>query len=334
MLSTLPVKALGLTLCLALLLATTLASIALGQTPMSFATVINALFNYDASQIEHIVVRANRLNRAVLAALVGSSLAIAGTLMQAMTRNGLASPSLLGINAGALFFVALAFTFFSLTRLQDYIYIAFFGAAVAGILVYSLGMTGSASRSPVSIVLAGAAITALFLAFTQGLLILNRESLEGILYWLGGSVAGKPLSSVLPFLPFYGIAIMGTVMLVRQINLMMLDDDVARSLGQRVAVTRLALGVVIILLAGGAVALAGMIGFIGLIIPHLARGLFGRDHRWVLPSAAMLGASLLLGADTLSRFIVPPQEVPVGALTALVGTPVFIAIARKRSPTL
>lgn len=334
MLNTASLKSLGLTLSLALLLVATLSSIAFGQTSMSFRTVFDALFFYDPVLTEHIIVRANRLNRAVLAMLVGASLALAGALMQAMTRNSLASPSLFGINAGALFFVALAFTFLSLTSLAQFIWVAFLGAAVAGIMVYMLGMHGAAGLSPVRIVLAGAAMTALFVAFTQGVLILNRESLEGILYWLGGSVAGKSLGTIATFLPFFAVALVLTALMIRQINLMMLDDELARSLGQRVMAARLVLGLVIVVLAGGSVALAGMIGFIGLIVPHLARGLFGRDHRWVLPASAILGATLLLGADTLSRFIVPPQEVPVGALTALVGTPFFIYIARKRSPAL
>lgn len=327
-------KSLALFCCLLLMLVTGFASIALGQTAMSLDTVWHALFAYDDSVVNHIIVRANRLNRAVLASLVGSSLAVAGTLMQALTRNALASPSLFGINAGALFFVALAFTFLSLTSVSQFIWFAYLGAAVTGLLVYLLGMSGPSGLSPVRIVLAGAAMTALFVAFTQGLLILNQESLEGILYWLGGSVAGTSFATMKPFVPIFVIALIATALLVRQINLMMLDETIARSLGQRVLATRLALGAIVVVLAGGSVALAGMIGFIGLIIPHLARGLFGRDHRWVLPAAALLGASLLLGADTLSRFIVPPQEIPVGALTALIGTPFFIAVARKRSPAL
>ncbi|MEX1057797.1 MAG: iron ABC transporter permease [Natronospirillum sp.] len=327
-------KSLGLVICLVAAVMAVGLSIALGQTKMSFTTVFEALFFYDDTVVEHIIVRANRLNRAVLATLVGSSLAVAGCLMQAMTRNALASPSLFGINAGALFFVALAFTFFSLTSVDQYIWIAFLGAAVAGLMVYLLGMHGAAGLSPTRIVLAGAALTALFVSFTQGVLIMNRESLEGILYWLGGSVAGKSLDTVVPFLPFFLGALAVVALSIRQVNLMMLDDEMARGLGQRVVATRLVLGLVIVILAGGAVALAGMIGFIGLIIPHLARGLFGRDHRWVLPATALLGAALLLGADTLSRFLIPPQEVPVGALTALVGTPFFIHVARKQSPSL
>ena len=334
MLNTPSLKTLGLLIALLITVLATFASIAFGQTPMTFDTVFDALFFYDPTLTEHIIVRANRLNRAVLAMLVGASLALSGTLMQAMTRNAMASPTLFGINAGALFFVAMAFTFLSLTSISQFIWFAFLGAAVAGVMVYLLGMQGPGGASPVRIVLAGAAMTALFVAFTQGLLILNRESLEGILYWLGGSVAGKSLDTLTPFLPFFVGALVLMALMVRQINLMMLDEDVARSLGQRVMVARLLLGVVIVILAGGSVALAGVIGFIGLIIPHLARGLFGRDHRWVLPGAALLGATLLLAADTLSRFIVPPQEIPVGALTALVGTPFFIYVARKRSPSL
>lgn len=311
-----------------------LSSLALGQTDIPMSAVWDALWHYDETDVHHIIVRANRLNRVVLATMVGASLALAGALMQALTRNALASPSLFGINAGALFFVALAFTFLSLHSLDQYIWMAFLGATVAGMLVYLLGMQGRQGLSPMRIVLAGAAITALFVAFTQALLIANRESLDGILYWLGGSVAGRSLDSLGPFVPLFALAMVTIALMVRQINLLMLDDQVARSLGQRLFRVRLVLGLVIVVLAGGSVALAGMIGFIGLIVPHLARGLFGRDHRWLLPASACMGAALLLGADTLSRFIAPPQEIPVGALTALVGTPFFIHVARKSTPTL
>lgn len=324
----------GLLLLVLLTAITALASTAWGQTRIPFRTVIEALIAYDDSVVEHIIIQANRLNRVVLALLVGTSLGVAGALMQAMSRNALAAPELFGVNAGAVFFVALAFTFFSLTRIEHYIWVAFLGAGVAGGLVYLLGLQSHTGLSPVRMVLAGAAISALFVAFTQALLIMNRESLQGILYWLGGSVAGRSLASIQPFLPLYAGAMLLTALLVRPINLMLLDDDLARGLGQNLLRIRLLVGLVIVILAGGAVALAGLIGFIGLVIPHMARSLFGRDHRWVLPASALLGASLLLGADTLSRFLVPPQEVPVGALTALVGVPFFIQVVRKRSLSL
>ncbi len=334
MLSSTGLRSAGLLALLLVAALAALASLAWGQTRMPFETVIEALIAYDDTVVEHIIVQANRLNRVVLALLVGTSLGIAGALMQAMSRNALAAPELFGVNAGAVFFVALAFTFFSLTRIEHYIWIAFFGSAVAGSLVYLIGLKGRGGLSPVRIVLAGAAISALFVALTQALLIMNRESLEGILYWLGGSVAGRSIASTQPFLPVYAAAIALTALMVRPINLLMLDDDVARGLGQNLLRTRILAGLIVVVLAGGSVALAGMIGFIGLVIPHMARSLFGRDHRWVLPASAMLGATLLLVADTASRFIVPPQEVPVGALTALIGAPFFIHVVRKRSLSL
>ncbi|AJQ94324.1 FecCD family ABC transporter permease [Gynuella sunshinyii] len=334
MLHTTTAKTAGLLICSLVLLAAAVASIAFGQTRIPLNVVIDALFHYDDHITEHIIIQSSRLNRAVLAVVIGTNLACAGTMLQALTRNALASPSLFGINAGALFFIVAAFSFFSLTSLEQYIWVAFMGATVAGLLVYLLGYQQSIGFAPIQVVLAGAAITALFVAFTQGLLILNRESLEGILFWLGGSLSSRTMAMIIPFLPLFALAWIVTMIMTRQMNLMLLNDEIAKGLGQRIIVVRLVLGTLVIVLAGGSVALAGMIGFVGLIIPHLARMLFGRDHRWVLPAAAMFGAILLLLADTLSRFVVPPQELPVGVMTAFLGTPVFIAIARRRSPVL
>ncbi|MHA7879942.1 MAG: FecCD family ABC transporter permease [Saccharospirillum sp.] len=327
-------KTFGLLACLLLTLAAALTSTAFGQTLIPLATVIDALVAYDGTRVEHIIIHANRLNRVAMALVVGSSLAVSGALMQAMTRNALASPSLMGLNAGALLMIVIGLSFLSLTSLMQYVWLGLLGAALAAALVYLLAAQGREGFAGIRIVLAGAATTALFVSFTQGVLITHRESLQGVLFWLGGSVSNRSLDLLLPVLPLVAFAWLITASLVRPLNLLMLDDETARGLGQNLNHTRLWLGLDIVILAGTAVALAGLIGFIGLITPHLARGLFGRDHRWLLPAAAMIGASLLLLADTLSRFIMPPQEVPVGVLTALLGVPFFIAVARRSSPAL
>ncbi|WP_078555024.1 FecCD family ABC transporter permease [Bacillus alkalicellulosilyticus] len=304
-------------------------SIMLGKISIPVTTVIDAFVNFDGTSTEHIIITTTRLTRAVLAAVIGASLGIAGALMQALTRNPLASPDLLGINAGALFFIVFAITFFSLTSLVHYMWIGFLGAGIAGAFVYILGSVGRDGLAPVKIVLAGAAITALFVSFTQGLLVINQEGIQTVLFWLAGSVAGRTLEMLYPLIPFFIGAAIIAMFLGRPINILLSGEDIAKSLGQRTLIVKLLIGVVVIVLAGGSVALGGAIGFIGLIIPHMVRGMIGVDYRWVIPFCGFMGASLLLAADIVARFIIMPQEMPIGVMTALIGTPFFIYIARK-----
>ncbi|WP_252501603.1 iron ABC transporter permease [Sporosarcina sp. Marseille-Q4943] len=322
-------KWVGLAVGIVLLMASFLSSIAFGQTPISFNTAIEAFFNFDEHSTEHIIIATTRVSRAVIATVIGASLAIAGALMQALTRNPLASPSIFGINSGAVFFVVLAVTFFSFSSLTQYMWIAFLGAGIAAIMVYLLGSFGRDGLSPIKIVLAGAAITALFVSLTQGLLVINGQNLEGVLFWLAGSVAGRTLDMLEPILPFMIGGWVVALLLGRSVNILASGDDVAKGLGQRTVLVKTVMAIVIIVLAGGSVAVGGSIGFVGLITPHIVRGLVGFDYRWVLPYCALYGASLLLLADIAARFIMMPQEVPIGVMTAIIGTPFFIYIARK-----
>ncbi len=172
-------------------------------------------------------------------------------------------------------------------------------------------------------------MTAMFVSFSQGLLVVDQQSFENVLYWLAGSVSGRDLGLVAPLLPLFGGALCLCALLVRHADALLLGDDMASGLGLAPTTTKLLLGIAVILLAGSSVALAGMIGFIGLIVPHLARALFGTGHRWLLPACGLLGACLLLLADVASRFLIAPQELPVGVMTALLGTPFFIYLARR-----
>lgn len=329
LLSTRQLKITGVIISLFIFTAAFIFSIALGQTSISAGTVIEAFLDYDQTITDHIIIRTTRLSRAVIAAVVGAGLAVAGALMQALTRNPLASPSIFGINAGALFFIVFAATFFSVSSMVSYMWIAFLGAALAAVLVYFLGSLGRDGLTPLKIVLAGAAITALFVSFTQGLLVLNQQSLEGILFWLAGSVAGRTIDMLLPILPFMIGAVSLAFLLGNHINILLAGEDIARGLGQRTILIKLLLGIVIVILAGGSVAVAGSIGFIGLIIPHIVRAFVGNDYRWIIPYSALFGASLLLISDIAARFVIMPQEMPIGVMTALLGTPFFIYLARR-----
>lgn len=329
LLSSTPLKILGLVICALLFIISFILSIAYGKTSIPFQLVYDAFFHYDESITEHIIVTTSRLSRAVIACVIGASLAIAGALMQALTRNPLAAPDIFGINAGAIFFIVFAATFFSVDSLVHYMWIAFLGAGVAGVSVYFLGSLGRDGLSPIRIVLAGAAITAIFVSFTQGLLVIDEQGLQSVLFWLAGSVAGRSMDMLLPILPFMISSIVITLFLGRSINILMSGEDIAKGLGQNTLLIKIVIGVIVVILAGGSVAVAGSIGFIGLMVPHMVRGFVGTDYKWIIPYSALVGGTLLLLADIVARFIIMPQEMPIGVMTAILGTPFFIYIARR-----
>lgn len=311
------------------LLVTVILSLMAGAQWIPFSQVVAALFEPDAMNINHILVHSTRLSRTLLAVLVGAALAVSGTLMQALTRNPLASPGLFGVNAGAVFGIILFSSLFSLTSLQAWLWSALPGAALAGALVWLVGNMGQGKMNPLRIVLAGASITAMFTAFSQAWLVVDQEGLDTVLFWLAGSLNERSLQAASPLMLSCLSALLVALVLGRQINVLNTGEDMATGLGQNTAAVRLIVSVLIVWLAGCAVALAGSIGFIGLVVPHMARRLISIDHRWLLPGGALLGALLLVLADVLARVVILPQEVPVGVMTALFGAPFFIALVRK-----
>lgn len=322
-------KLLGFWIGLCILFASFVSSIIFGQTRTSIETAIDAFVNFDSSSTEHIIITTTRLSRAIIACIIGASLAIAGALMQALTRNPLASPSVFGINAGALFFVVCATVVFSFNSLTHMMWFAFLGAGLAAIMVFFLGSIGRDGLSPIKIVLAGTALSALFSSFTQGMLVMNEQSLEGVLFWIGGSVSGRTLGMLTPILPLILGAGLLSMVLGSSINVLTSGEDIAKGLGQRVILVKILMGIAIIILAGGSVAIGGSIGFIELIVPHIVRSLIGIDYRWIIPYCAIIGASLLLLADVAARFVIMPEEMPIGVMTAMIGAPFFIYIARR-----
>jgi iron complex transport system permease protein len=322
-------KIAGLLICTILLVGSFLASIVYGFTEISWKTAIQAFTAFDESSTEHIVIQTTRTPRALIAAVIGASLAIAGALLQALTRNPLAAPEILGINAGAALFVVFSIVFLSFANVSAFVWTAFLGAATGIACMFILSSVGKDGLTPMKMVLAGAAITALFSSLTQGILVLNEQQLDQVLFWLAGSVAGKPLEMLTPVLPYLLIGWIATLFIAKPINLYALGEDVARGLGQQTVMVKVSAGLIIVLLAGSSVAVVGPIGFIGIIIPHIARGLIGIDFRWLIPYCALLGAILLLIADVFARLILMPQEVPVGVMTAIIGTPFFVYLARK-----
>lgn len=321
--------ALKLSLAAALLLLCSLASLAVGASWVAPSQVAAALLHPDPLNVSHILVSSTRLARTLMAIAVGASLAVAGALMQALTRNPLASPGLFGINAGATFFIILFSAWFSLSSPEHWLWCAFAGAALAGCLVWLIGNMGQGSLNPLRMVLAGAAMAALFGAFSQALLVVNQDGLDTVLFWLAGSLSERSLALAAPLLLCSSLALLGALLLAGQVNVLNAGEEIATGLGQSTGLIRLLMSVLIVCLAGSAVALAGSIGFIGLLVPHMVRRGLSIDHRWLLPGCALVGAILLLLADTLARVVILPQEVPVGVMTALFGAPFFIMLARR-----
>ncbi len=304
------------------------ASVVYGYTNTTWTMVWDA-FQHNNGSNEHLIIETVRLPRALIAAAVGSSLAIAGVMMQTLTKNVLASPDIFGVNAGAGFAVVIAVTLFSMGNLQAIAWVAFLGAAVAAIGVYGIGSLGREGLTPMKLTLAGAAMAAMFSSFTQGFLVIDEAALEQVLFWLAGSVQGRKLEILTVVLPYLLAGWAGALFLSSKLNVLSMGEDVAKGLGLHTGLLKIGAAVVIILLSGASVAIAGPIGFIGIVIPHVARSIVGIDHRWVIPFSGLLGGILLLAADILARYVIMPQEVPVGVMTAIIGTPFFIYIARR-----
>lgn len=321
-------RLIGLIIAVFALLFFICASIVYGYTDTTWKMAWDAFQNNNGSN-EHLVIETVRLPRALIAAAVGSSLAIAGVLMQSLTKNPLASPDIFGVNAGAGFAVVIGVTVFSMGDLQAIAWVAFLGAAIATVGVYAIGSFGREGLTPIKITLAGAAISAMFASFTQGFLVIDEAALEQVLFWLAGSVQGRKLEILTSVLPYLIIGWLGALLIASKMNVLSMGEDVAKGLGLHTGLLKIGIGVIIILLSGGSVAIAGPIGFIGIVIPNITRAIVGIDHRWVIPMAGLLGGVLLLAADILARYVIMPQEVPVGVMTAIIGTPFFIYIARK-----
>lgn len=320
--------ALGLPLGVVAVALSVVGSMAFGAAEIPLGRVVSALLAPDDS-IAHAIVRTQRLPRAAIAAIVGASLAVAGGLMQGITRNVLASPSILGVNAGAALAVVGAVFLFSAEGRATTAVLALFGAGAAAIGVYALGSLGSLGAPGVRLVLAGAAVTALLTSLTTAILLVHRRTLEEIRFWLAGSVAGRDVEILWTLGPVLGLGLAAALLLGGRITILSLGEDVARGLGQATGRVRVASALCVTLLAGGAVAIAGPVGFVGLVVPNAVRSVVGTDYRWILPYSAVAGACLLIFADVAARSFLRPEEIPLGVMTAVIGAPVFVALVRS-----
>lgn len=322
-------RAVGLAAALAALLGCVLASLAIGSLTIPVGEVITALTAFDNSDA-HVIVTELRVPRTEIGLLVGAALGAAGALMQGVTRNPLADPGILGINAGAAFAVVLAIYVLGVSTTATYAAFALLGAGMSAVALYALGASGRDGATPIKVALAGAVLTALLVSLTSAVLIFDTRTLDEFRFWIVGSIAGRDSAVVLSVAPFIVAGLLVALLAGRWLNALALGDDVARSLGQRVGRVRAASALGFVLLSGGAVAAAGPIAFVGLTVPHVARTLVGADYRWIVPYSIVLGAILLLASDVLGRVVARPGELEVGIVTAVLGAPFFIWLVRRR----
>lgn len=323
-----------LTLVLAglLLVAAVAASLLVGARDLAFGEVVTAVLRPDDSGPAGVVVQGLRMPRTVVGLLAGLALGVAGALMQGITRNPLADPGLLGVNAGASLFVVVGIAWFGVTAAGGYVWFAFAGALVAASIVYLIGSLGRDRGTPIELALAGTALSAALTSLITIVLLTDSAAFDRYRFWSAGSLVARGLDSAVQLAPFIAAGALLAVVAGRMLNALALGDDLARGLGQNVVTARIVCAVAVVLLCGSATALAGPIVFVGLAVPHLARWFAGPDYRRVLLLSALLGPVLLLSADVLGRVIARPGEIEAGLVVAFLGAPVLIALVRRARP--
>lgn len=319
----------------AALVALCLLSLALGALRVPLGQVVDTLLGHPpSSRIDH-VIWSVRLPRTALGLAAGAALGLSGALMQALTRNPLADPGVLGVSAGAAFAIVLSVGVFGLGTLYGYIWFAFAGALVASVLVYLLGGLGGSGTTPVKLALAGVAVTSLLSSLTSAVVLTDPDALNRYRFWEAGSLANQSNDALTQVLPFLAVGAVLALAGAPALNSLALGDDVAASLGLRLGLVRIQGVLAVTFLTGGAVAVIGPVVFVGLVVPHIARVLtqaagIGPDHRWLLPLSAVLAPCLLLLADIVGRIVARPVEIQAGILVAFIGGPFFIVMVRRR----
>ncbi len=321
-------RSVGLLVAVLTLLVLLVLSVMIGSAAIAPSVVWDALFN-PSDDIDQFSIRDYRVPRTIVGLVVGAALGISGALIQALTRNPLADDGILGVNAGSAFAVTVAVGLLGVRDIQGYLWFAFAGALVVTLMVLALGSTRR-GRSPLVMVLAGVCVGAVLSGATSGLQLTNPDAFDAMRSWNAGSILGRPLELLWPLLPFFVVALILAFAVSGALNAMALGDELAAAQGVRLVRTRVLTVAAITLLAGGSTAIAGPIGFVGLMVPHVARWIVGPNQRWVFAYSILLAPSLLLASDILGRVVMYPGEIPVGIVTALVGAPVLIALVRRK----
>lgn len=305
--------------------------ISVGAKPLPLEVVAEALLARDPADFNHSIIWDLRLPRALIAVTVGAALSVAGALMQGVTRNPLADPGLLGLMAGASFAVVMSALLFGPAMAAWAPWIAALGALASAVVVYAIALSTPGGPTPLTLTLTGAVISAFLAALISIAHLLNQDTFDSLRVWLSGSLAGRSLETLGVTGPPIALALLAGIALAPRVTALAMGDEVAKGLGIRTGLLKLQLLVVVVVLTASAVALAGPLGFVGLVIPHVARMLVGSDYRWIVPFSALIGAAFLLGTDTLARIAIPPREISTGIITALVGAPVFVQLVRMRA---
>ncbi|MER5215575.1 iron ABC transporter permease [Streptomyces sp. NPDC002838] len=313
-----------------LLLLAVLLSLAVGSRQIAPTEVFDALLHGGTGDNAQ-VVRALRVPRTIIGVMVGLALAVAGVVMQGLTRNPIAEPGVLGVSQGASLGVVCAIAFFGVHTLAGYVWFAFVGAGLAAVAAYAVAGGGRGGASPVKLALAGAAMNAFLASVVSGIVTTDAEVLDEFRFWDVGSISGRDGTVVAQTWPFLLAGLLLVAVMARGLDALALGDDVARGLGHHVLRVRILGALAATVLTGVAVAAAGPIAFVGLAVPHIARAVVGSGHRWVLPMAAVLGPSVILVPDVLGRVLFPPSEVPVAVMTALLGVPFLVALVRRKA---
>ncbi|QIZ35581.1 iron ABC transporter permease [Saccharopolyspora sp. ASAGF58] len=322
-------RVIGIAVLLVVLVVACVLSVVIGAKTIPLQDVWAGLFAPTGTEND-LIIRELRVPRTIVGVLAGAALGLAGALMQGHTRNPIADPGILGITQGAALAVVLAVYTFGVTTLLGFIWFGFAGALLGALAVFAIGSLGRGGPTPVALALAGTAISHLLQAIASALVISDQQTMDTYRFWKVGSIAITDTTVIPQVLPFLVVGVGLALTNASSLNALSLGDDVARSLGHRVEWARRAGIAGIAILVGGAVAICGPIGFVGLIVPHVARFFTGADYRWLLPFAGLLGASLVLLADVLGRIVARPSEVQVGVMLAMVGAPFFIALVRRR----
>ncbi|MDA1798465.1 FecCD family ABC transporter permease [Bacillus cereus group sp. BY6-1LC] len=303
-------------------------AVAFGAKDIHLQTVWTAVFDYNPKLTQHQIIYELRLPRVIGAAIVGAAFAVAGAVMQGVTRNPLADAGVLGINEGAMFVVALSFAFFPHMPYSYLMIVSFIGAVLSTVLIFIIGSATSGGLTPMRLTIAGAVMAALLHSLSSGVAIYYDLS-QDLAFWYAGGVAGVKWEHLKFLVPIILITIVFATILGRSISLISMGDDVATNLGVKTNRTRILGMIIVVILAGVSVSAVGSIGFVGLVIPHIARKLVGVNYRLIIPMSAFLGAMLLVVADLGARTVNPPKELAIGIMVALVGVPFFLYIARK-----
>ncbi|MGA3599603.1 FecCD family ABC transporter permease [Lysinibacillus agricola] len=304
-------------------------SVSIGAADINLSVVLDALLQFDPENKAHQIIWELRLPRTIGAIIVGASFAVAGAIMQGMTRDDLAEPGLLGLNAGGVFALALCLAFAPNLSYLMMVFIAFIGAGLGATLVFGIGSMSAGGITPIRLVLAGAAVSALLTALSEGVALYYQIG-QDLAYWFAGGVSTTTWEQLKVIAPIVIGAIIIAIMLSRAITLLSLGEDIALSLGQKTSLIKLLATVIVLILAGTSVTVVGAVGFIGLIIPHITRLLVGVDYRYIIPCSAVLGGLLVVYADVAARLINPPYETPLGALIAVIGVPFFLYLAHTK----